>query len=1151
MIQDKSRTPFNVGTAINLQGFQLHEVQPLALGLEGKGDNPQEVLREILAWTVGQPFLTQKLCQLVLSSPFTIAAGSEAELIEGLVQSRIIDNWESQDEPEHLRTIRDRILRNEQRAGRLLGLYQQILQQGEIIADDSYDQMELRLSGLVVEQRSRLRVYNRIYKAVFDQNWVDKVLADLRPYAEAIALWLASNCHEESWLLRGQALREAQAWAADKSLSDQDYRFLDASRELEQRDTQNDLEKERQANQILAAAKQKAQKRIRIGSAILLVTLVLATTAIVLAQQKVKEAGVVAQQRIKEVQNKVARAEATVASVNRDSQEKSKAAKQSVSSAQQKVKSAEEKLKAISEQLKVAQQKTQRADQELATAKENLETVNKEAQQKTAQLDKITQEAQQKTSQLQKAEQQIKVATQQVRVAKDQAEVAKRVQQQAEAKAQQAQATLAQAQVAFDEAKEGTKIERAALFALQQFQTTEIEALLSAMQSGQELKKLVKDGRPLKNYPTVSPLLALQKILDNIRERNWFEANQVEVDQMSFSPDGQRMITVGWFTAKLWNLSGQELARLSSDQDYVTSASFSPDGKRIATAGDAGVVKLWNLSGQKLSSFKSNQPGIRIKSVSFSPDSNRLATLNSDGIVMVYSLSGQLLSKFDTKQNFSTNVNFTWDGKHIVTTQTQGTVTTVGEEGETTRKVDNAVTLWDLSGKPIAQCQDSNSNLVASPSGQSLAKIEADGTVKILDFSCKQIAQFQLPENSTATLNYSSDGQRILTTGYDGKIKLWDLSGRQLIQLTQLRGSQRDNIRVSVSSDGKRIASVTQENKIWLWNLSEKQMLQLKGHQRSVFSLSFSPDGQKLATAGADSTARLWDLSGRQLAQWKVLQKGYVYQVSFSPNGQRLATTEVGGLLRLWNLSGQQLAQWEVGVGDLNNMSFSPDGQRIAIAGFDGTVSLWNLSGQRLKQWKGYKDRVYTVGFSPDGQRIATVGVEYRGQLFNGAENTVRLWNLSGQLLEQWKVPQGTVYSMSFSPDGQYIATAGDDGSVRLWSLSGKQIAQFSGHVGVVHSLSFSPDGELLTTSGEDGTVQLWFVSGQQLAQWTVNQGEVHRVSFSPDGKWIAAAGDNGMVRLWQVEGLDELLARGCNWLSDYFVTHPEAKKEFKVCQDQ
>jgi hypothetical protein len=133
LIQDKTRTPFNVGRAIELQGFQLHEVQPLAQGLEGKVDNPQQVLREILACTGGQPFLTQKLCQLVLSSPFTIASASEAELIGGLVRSRIIENWESQDEPEHLKTIRDRILRDQQRAGRRLGLYQQICNREKLL----------------------------------------------------------------------------------------------------------------------------------------------------------------------------------------------------------------------------------------------------------------------------------------------------------------------------------------------------------------------------------------------------------------------------------------------------------------------------------------------------------------------------------------------------------------------------------------------------------------------------------------------------------------------------------------------------------------------------------------------------------------------------------------------------------------------------------------------------------------------------------------------------------------------------------------------------------------------------------------------------------------------------------------------------------
>ena len=174
LIPDKHRTPFNIGRAIELSGFQWHEAQPLAEGLVDIG-NPQKALQEILAWSGGQPFLTQKLCQLVITSSSPIPPNAEAEYIEKLVRSQIIDNWESQDEPEHLRTIRDRIFYR--RTQQLLKLYQQILQTGQITANSSPEQIELRLSGLIVKQQGFLKVYNRIYAAVFNQNWVDKALS--------------------------------------------------------------------------------------------------------------------------------------------------------------------------------------------------------------------------------------------------------------------------------------------------------------------------------------------------------------------------------------------------------------------------------------------------------------------------------------------------------------------------------------------------------------------------------------------------------------------------------------------------------------------------------------------------------------------------------------------------------------------------------------------------------------------------------------------------------------------------------------------------------------------------------------------------------------------------------------------------------------
>ncbi|MEM1427174.1 MAG: AAA-like domain-containing protein, partial [Cyanobacteria bacterium P01_H01_bin.130] len=97
LIEDKTRTPFNIGTAIALGGFSLKEAQPLVTGLETAAADGMAVLREVLAWTGGQPFLTQKLCRLVVDEATRIEAGTEAVWVEGLVRRRVLDHWELQD----------------------------------------------------------------------------------------------------------------------------------------------------------------------------------------------------------------------------------------------------------------------------------------------------------------------------------------------------------------------------------------------------------------------------------------------------------------------------------------------------------------------------------------------------------------------------------------------------------------------------------------------------------------------------------------------------------------------------------------------------------------------------------------------------------------------------------------------------------------------------------------------------------------------------------------------------------------------------------------------------------------------------------------------------------------------------------------------
>jgi len=295
LITDKTQTPFNIGSAIELHGFQIQEVESLIRGLQGRFYHPQKVMELILYWTGGQPFLTQKLCNFMVEE----SEKDNPRSVEEVVKSRILENWESQDDPEHLRTIKDRILCNEQRAGHLLELYQQIQKKGEVATSNSVEFSELRLSGLVVQREGTLRVYNRVYQQVFNQSWVENQLNNLRPYSENFRAWVASEYSDESRLLEGKALAGAEKWAKGKDLSYQDKQFLAASKqkEIAVRNQEAQLERERkdreaaeQRNHVLSQANIKAKRRIRNSTFVLILALLGAVISVKIAAQKVLEA---------------------------------------------------------------------------------------------------------------------------------------------------------------------------------------------------------------------------------------------------------------------------------------------------------------------------------------------------------------------------------------------------------------------------------------------------------------------------------------------------------------------------------------------------------------------------------------------------------------------------------------------------------------------------------------------------------------------------------------------------------------------------------------------------------------------------------------------------------------------------------------------
>jgi hypothetical protein len=199
-----SSSSFNIGSSIYIKGFSLAEAEPLASGLIEVTENPQRVLKEILKWTGGQPFLTQKICRLVKDSGEVIPPGHEDSFIEKITKERIIEDWERHDEPEHLRTIQARLLFLRENSSKknqaILKIYKNILATGKVKIGRSQDVNQLLMAGVVIEDDGQLVIANRIYEKVFNLSWINQFIDEKvdEEKTEGIRLFLAYSNRDEA-----------------------------------------------------------------------------------------------------------------------------------------------------------------------------------------------------------------------------------------------------------------------------------------------------------------------------------------------------------------------------------------------------------------------------------------------------------------------------------------------------------------------------------------------------------------------------------------------------------------------------------------------------------------------------------------------------------------------------------------------------------------------------------------------------------------------------------------------------------------------------------------------------------------------------------------------------------------------------------------
>ncbi|GET38408.1 AAA-like domain-containing protein [Microseira wollei] len=960
LIQNRQRTPFNIGKAIDLQGFTLEEAEPLVPGLKAWFENSRKILQEILAWTGGQPFLTQKLCNLLIEfsqkaeTNFSeIVTGNESFWVEKLVKSSLIENWEDRDEPEHLKTIRNRLLHKEKWAGRLLGIYQQILQGVEIPLDQSHEQGELLISGLVVKSQGLLKVKNPIYQAVFNLEWVERKLNALRPYSQLLEAWVAADRVDPSRLLRGQALRDAQAWAQGKSLSDLDYQFLAASEELDRKEVQQALEaariKEVEARLIeegkRLAEEQKNAQRQKIFIATLSTALFIATglgiTAFWQYRKAVQSENIA---RINEIQALASSSEGLFASNRR--------------------------LDALIEALR-ARKKMLSLGEVDADTKSQVELVLQQAILGADEYNRLSKPASGlygiafspdgKKIAATGIDNTVNLWTREGKLLKmfkgNQASVSGVV----FSRDGQLIASGSSDRTLKLWRLDGTLIHtfKGHQAIINNIDISPNEQFLASVSEDGTIKLWRRDG-------------TLLKTLNLGRALNW---------AVVFTRDS-RKILVGKGNGDLtvWQVDGQQLATIPAHAGAILGIAITRQGDTIASASTDGTIKLWKFSGNipvLLTTLKGHN-GI-VFGVAFSPDGTQLASVSDDKTVKLWQRVGktwdnpQLLRSFAGHSAMIMDVEFSPDGKTIAS-----------------QAWDNTVRLWKPDN-PLLKSLNGHQALIFgiafSPDSQMLASVGMDKTVKLWEIGDRAtlgvILRSWKTDQGLMGVSFSPDGKRLAVANTNGILQLWTREGKFLATLTGHTGTVR---RLQFSPDGTLLASGSGDGTVGLWNVAGKTpvlLAKLTGHQAGVWVASFSLDGQIIASCSGDGTIKLWTKNGKLLHTIKAHQS-VIRSIAFSPDGQLLASGSDDKTVKLWRLDGTLVKTLAEHQDAVRTVAFSPDGKLLAAGSGDGIIKLSQPDGTLLTTLKVHTGGIWQVAFSPDGKQLASAG----------EDRSVMLWNV-------------------------------------------------------------------------------------------------------------------------------------------------------------
>jgi serine/threonine protein kinase/Tol biopolymer transport system component len=315
-----------------------------------------------------------------------------------------------------------------------------------------------------------------------------------------------------------------------------------------------------------------------------------------------------------------------------------------------------------------------------------------------------------------------------------------------------------------------------------------------------------------------------------------------------------------------------------------------------------------------------------------------------------------------------------------------------------------------------------------------------------------------------------------------------------------------------------------------------------RGHQNEVFTAAWSPNGQYIASAGGDIGTRTGDTSvhiwramdGSDVYRYSG-HSGLVRSVAWNHDGTYIASASEDETVQVWSVDGggRSPVPYTGHTGRVMGVAWSPDGTRIASAGVDQTVQVWDAkSGNTIFTYVDPASALLDVAWSPDGKYIACASGDnpFRNDDPKTGQYMVSLLEASTGTVLRSFTHSAQIGCVAWSLDSNYIVSGdyNDDDEIRIWEIStGENIQAFSNKPakasdpgGQIYSVAWSPHGQYVAAGSQDTQVTIWQTPGvgkREVLRYLGHNMPIMSVQWSPNGRYIASAGFDRTVQVWKM----------------------------------